>query len=482
MIKTRLHQIAVVGFIVCAMLNTFTFAQDGSVWTTKRSGWQLLTQAQRKEVFDFAEGYKSYLRVARTAATSTKEILRLAKASGFVEFNESTPVKPGARLIFNSHDRALILAIIGSEPVATGSRLVATHHDSPHIGLKGRPLIAAAGGNYALFKTIYYGGIKKYQWANVPLALLGRIDTTDGRTIEVSIGLKPEDPVFVIPDSAPHSDADLRTRTYTNVFAGEELNPVVGSIPGEKTSVIAETLHAITTMYNIKEEDFVSAELALVPAAQPSDVGVDRGLIGAYGQDDRLSTYCAARSLFDMKETPRLTALAYLSNFEEVGSGNNSGAASEFLNTTYAQIIAAQKGASFNDLDLRKALKKSQVVSADTNDGVNPLFPQTSEASNAAKLGYGVTIKLYRGGFNANSEFTAKIRGLLDKNSIPWQTQTPKVEVGGGGTIGGFMSTQEMDVIDLGVPLLSMHATFEMSSKVDVWNFYRFFSAFHQSQ
>jgi aspartyl aminopeptidase len=482
MIKTRLHQIAVVGFIVCAMLNPLTFAQDGSVWTTKRSGWQLLTQAQRKEVFDFAESYKSYLRVARTAATSTKEILRLAKASGFVEFNESTPVKPGARLIFNSHDRALILAIIGSEPVSTGSRLVATHHDSPHIGLKGRPVIAAAGGNYALFKTIFYGGIKKYQWANVPLALLGRIDTTDGRTVEVSIGLKPEDPVFVIPDSAPHSDADLRTRTYTNVFAGEELNPVVGSIPGEKTSVIAETLQAITTMYNIKEEDFVSAELALVPAAQPSDVGVDRGLIGAYGQDDRLSTYCAARSLFDMKETPRLTALAYLSNFEEVGSGNNSGAASEFLNTTYAQIIAAQKGAGFNDLDLRKALKKSQVVSADTNDGVNPLFPQTSEASNAAKLGFGVTIKLYRGGFNANSEFTAKIRGILDKNSIPWQTQTPKVEVGGGGTIGGFMSTQEMDVIDLGVPLLSMHATYEMSSKVDVWNFYRFFSAFHQSQ
>jgi aspartyl aminopeptidase len=482
MMKKRLNQIAVALLLVCTILNTLSAAQDGSVWTTKKSGWQLLTPAQRKDVFDFADNYKSYLRVARTATTSTKEVLRQVKASGFVEFNDAAQVKPGARLIFNSRDRALILAIIGSEPLATGSRLVATHHDSPHIGLKGRPVIPAAGGNFALFKTVFYGGIKKYQWANVPLGLLGRIDTTDGRTVDVSIGFKPEDPVFVIPDNAPHSDTDLRNRTYTNVFSGEELNPVVGSIPGEKSSVVGETLRAITTMYNIKEEDFVSAELALVPAAQPSDVGIDRGLIGAYGQDDRLSTYCAVRSLMDMKETPRLTALAYLSNFEEVGSGNNSGAQSEFLNSTYAQIAAAQKGASFNDLDLRKALKNAQVVSADTNDGVNPIFPQTSEQSNAAKLGFGVTIKLYRGGFNANSEFTAKIRGILDKNAIPWQTQTPKVEVGGGGTIGGFMSTQEMEVIDLGVPLLSMHATYEMSSKVDVWNFYRFFSAFHQSQ
>jgi aspartyl aminopeptidase len=482
MMKKRLNQIAVALLLVCTMLNNMSAAQDGSVWTTKKSGWLLLTAAQRKDVFDFADNYKSYLHVARTATTSTKEVLRQVKASGFVEFNDAAQVKPGARLIFNSRDRALILGIIGSEPLATGSRLVATHHDSPHIGLKGRPVIPAAGGNFALFKTVFYGGIKKYQWANVPLGLLGRIDTTDGRTVDVSIGFKPEDPVFVIPDNAPHSDTDLRNRTYTNVFSGEELNPVVGSIPGEKSSVVGETLRAITTMYNIKEEDFVSAELALVPAAQPSDVGIDRGLIGAYGQDDRLSTYCAVRSLMDMKETPRLTALAYLSNFEEVGSGNNSGAQSEFLNSTYAQIVAAQKGASFNDLDLRKALKNAQVVSADTNDGVNPIFPQTSEQSNAAKLGFGVTIKLYRGGFNANSEFTAKIRGILDKNAIPWQTQTPKVEVGGGGTIGGFMSTQEMEVIDLGVPLLSMHATYEMSSKVDVWNFYRFFSAFHQSQ
>lgn len=476
----RLNQLIILSLLSSVLIPIFASAQD-SVWGAKKSGWQLLTDSQRKEVFDFAESYKAYLRVAKTAYTSTKEFLRLAKASGFTEFTDASQVKPGARLIFNSHDRALILAVVGSEPMLNGSRLVGTHHDSPHITLKGRPVISAAGGNFALFKTIIYGGIKKYHWGNIPLALVGRIDTTDGRTIEVSIGTKPEDPVFVIPDNAPHSDTELRNRTYTNVFAGEELNPVVGSVPGDKSSVVAEVLRQLTTLYNIKEEDFVSSELSLVPATPPMDVGLDRGLIGAYGQDDRLSSYCAARSLLDLKTTPRYTALAYISNFEEVGSVNNSGASSEFLNTAYAQLTAAQRGAAYNDLDLRKALNKAIVVSADTNDGINPIFTQTSEPSNSARLGYGATIKLYREGFNANSELIAKIRYILDKNSIPWQTQTPKVEVGGGGTIGGFMSQQEMEVIDMGVPLLSMHATYEMSSKVDVWNFYRFMSAFHQS-
>ena len=476
----RVNRITLFILLICFLSSPLANAQD-SAWGAKKSGWQLLTDAQRKEVMDFAETYKSYLRIAKDALTSTKELMRLAKASGFSEFTDASQVKPGARLVFNSHDRALVFAVVGSEPMLNGSRLVGTHHDSPHITLKGRPIINAAGGNFALFKTIIYGGIKKYHWGNIPLALIGRIDTADGRTIDVSIGTKPEDPVFVIPDNAPHSDTELRNRTYTNVFAGEELNPVVGSIPGEKNSVVAEVLRQLTTMYNIKEEDFVSAELSLVPAAQPMDVGIDRGLVGAYGQDDRLSSYCAVRSLLDLKTTPRYTALAYISNFEEVGSVNNSGASSEFLNTAYAQLIAAQRGSSYNDLDLRKALNKAQVVSADTNDGLNPIFPQASEVSNTARLGYGVAIKLYRQGFNANSELIARIRNVLDKNGIPWQTQTPKVEVGGGGTIGGFMSQQEMDVIDMGVPLLSMHATFEMSSKVDIWNFYRFMSAFHQS-
>ena len=468
--------LVIVGLAAGLTLRMFADS-EGDAWANKQSAWVTLKPAERGQVSDFAEDYKSYLNVARTAERSTREMIRRAKVAGFSEFTDATQVKPGARLIIPDRSRALILAVIGSGPIVEGSRVVGTHHDSPHIDLKARPIYPAGG--FALFKTIYYGGIKKYQWANIPLALVGRIDTTDGRTVDVTVGLIPGDPVFVIPDNAPHSDSELRSRSYSNVLQGEELDPVAGSIPGEKDSVAEEVVKLLTATYKIKEEDLVSAELALVPASHPADVGLDHGLVGAYGQDDRLSSFCAVRALEDLKGIPPHAALAYLSNFEEEGSVNNTGAGSQFLNSTFAQLVSAQRGSAYNDLDLRRALHNSQVISADANDGINPIFPGTQEPSNAARLGYGVAIKLYGGGFDAPSEYIARIRALMDRNNIPWQTQTPKVDVGGGGTIGFFMSREDMEVIDMGVPLLSMHAPFEMSSKVDVWNFYRTMSAFY---
>jgi aspartyl aminopeptidase len=467
--------------LVCSLTAATILAQDakpaGSVWESRKSAWELLGPGQKDEVFKFAEGYKSYLKVSRSAQSSTLEIERQAKAAGFSDFTDPSQVKPGARLIVNAHDRALVLVVVGSDPIVSGSRLIGTHHDSPHIDLKARPIYTANG--FTLFKTIYYGGIKKYQWANRPLALIGRIDTTDGKRVDVAIGLKDGDPVFVIPDNAPHSDNEgIRSRKAEDVFAGEELDPVAGSIPGKDSSVTNQVLAALTSTYGIREEDFVSAELQLVPAASPADVGIDRGLVGSFGQDDRLSSYCAARAILDLKGTPKHTAMAYLSNFEEVGSTNNSGARSQFMNSTYARLVGAERGKAYSDLDLRQALRNAEVVSADTNDGINPIFPQTSEPSGAARLGYGAVIKKYGAGFDANSEYIAKIRGLLEKNNIAWQTQTPKVDGYSGGTIGGFLSMQEMEVIDMGVPLLSMHAPFEMSSKVDVWSFYRFMAVF----
>jgi aspartyl aminopeptidase len=476
-IKSRIVLLAVIFGLATSFTLVVRAGDHGDAWANKKSAWLTLTPAEHGQVTDFAEDYKSYLNIARTAEGSTREMIRRAKAAGFTEFTNAAQVKPGARLIIPDRDRALILAVIGSEPMVQSSRVVGTHHDSPHIDLKGRPIYPASG--FALFKTIYYGGIKKYQWANVPLALVGRIDTADGRTIDVSVGLDAGDPVFVIPDNAPHSDSELRSRTYTNVLQGEELDPVAGSIPGEEDSVAEEVVKQLTSTYKIKEEDLVSAELALVPAAHPADVGLDRGLVGAYGQDDRLSSFCAVRAIEDLKGTPRRTAMAYLSNFEEEGSVNNTGARSQFLNSTFAELVSAQRGSAYNDVDLRRALYNAQVISADTNDGINPVFPGTQEPSNAARLGFGVAIKLYGGGFNAPSEYIAQIRGLMDGNNIPWQTQTPKVDVGGGGTIGGYMSAQDMEVIDFGVPLLSMHSPFEMSSKVDVWSFYRAMSAFY---
>ncbi|MBV9435669.1 MAG: peptidase M18 [Acidobacteria bacterium] len=474
-----------------ALLTVFSAAQDnapaqqanvGGDWSSRKSGWLLLHDGERNQVESFAKDYKKYMSVAKTAMTSTHEVMRQAKAAGFADFTSPTQVKPGAKLIFPNRERALILAVIGSEPMTSGSRLIGAHQDSPHIDLKSRPIYAAGDGAFAMFRTIYYGGIKKYQWSNLPLGLVGHISTVDGRQIDVSIGFNPGDPLFVIPDNAPHSDTEMRMRNYTDVLKGEELDPVVGNEPAagnERNPVAAQAERVLTSTYKIHEEDLVSSELALVPAAQPADVGLDRSMIGAYGQDDKLSSYCAARALMDVSGTPRYTALAYLANFEEVGSVNNTGAASAFLNSTYAEIAGAQAGHAYNDLDLRRALRNSEVISADTNDGINPIFPSTSEPTNSAKLSYGVAVKKYGRGFDAPSELTAKIIALLDRNSIPWQTQTPKVDVGGGGTIGGFMSREDMNVIDFGIPLLSMHSTYEISSKVDLWNYYRFMKAFY---
>ena len=465
-------------YCALAALSTTAVAQE-SVWQGKKSGWQQLTPAQRTEVFRFAEGYKGYLDVARSALASNREVIRQARAAGFAEFTDAAQVKPGAKLIFNNRDRAVVLAIIGTEPVTAGTRVVAAHQDSPHIDLKARPLVGRYG--IVLLKTMHYGGIKKYQWANIPLALIGRVNTLDGRTVEVSIGTKAGEPVFVIPDNAPHSDKPLRARTYENVLGGEELNPVFATIPGEASSAVAEAIRALTTTYKISEEDLVSSELTLVPSAAPADSGIDRGMVAAYGQDDRLSSWCAVRAIIEMKSTPRYTAMAYLTNFEESGSGNTTGAQSEFFWTMYARLIAAQQGGRYSDLDLRTALRNGVVISADANDGINPVFGEaTSESSNASLTGFGVAYKSYGGQFDPPSELVARMRGLLDRNRIPWQTQTPRVDVGGGGTIGGFFSRRDMSVIDFGVPLLSMHSPYELSSKVDVWNFYRFMGVFYQ--
>jgi len=458
-------------------------AQDAVGDTGKvagKSAWLKLSPEQKAQTFEFAHPYEDYLRHAKSAALSEAELIRLAKAAGFEEFNLPSQVKPGARLILDNRGRAVLFAVIGSDAIETGSRMVAAHQDSPHINLKARPVVNAPG-SIALLKTIPYGGIKRYQWANLPMALVGRIDTLDGRHIEVNIGFAPGDPVFVIPDAAPHSDKMLRTRTYTEVFSGEEMNPVVGSIPGADSSVADAVMAELHRRFNIRDEDLVAAELELVPATQPADVGIDGGLIGSWGQDDKLSAYSATRSLFDLKGTPRKTAFAYITNFEEVGSVNDTGAGSQFLDSAFTELIDAQAKPA-TALNVRNALAHAEVLSADTNDGVNPIFPQNSENSNSAVVGFGVAIKRYGAGFDPNSEFTARVLHLLDSNHIAWQTQTPRVDVGGGGTIGGFLSMRNMEVLDVGIPLLSMHATYEMSSKVDLWSYYRFMVAFYNME
>ncbi|MBI3259365.1 MAG: peptidase M18 [Ignavibacteriae bacterium] len=464
-------------FFFLSLLFVSQVVSAQSVWQSKTSSWLTISPEQRKECFTLNDNLKKYLDKARNELTSTKEVLALAKSKGFKEFTEPSQVKPGAKLWINNRDRAVALVVVGSNQMITGSRLIATHHDSPRIDIKARPLYDASG--YGMLQTIFYGGIKKYHWANIPLMLIGRVDTKDGKTIEVSIGDDPDEPVLIIPDAAPHADAPLRTRVYTGVFEGEELDPIVGSIPSAKGNITSQVMATLTEQFGITEEDLVSAELNLVPATSPRDVGLDKALTAAYGQDDRLCSFVAVNSILGLSAQPTFTSIAYLTDNEETGSINNTGAQSSFLSSLYGRLTEAELGTKYTDNETRKALHNAQVISADVNDGINPLFPNLSEASNAARLGFGVAIKRYGRSFDANSEFTARIRKVLDDNTIPWQTASYKVESGGGGTIGGFMSKEDMEVIDIGIPILSMHSTYEVSSKVDVWNLNKFFTAFY---
>ncbi len=461
-------------FILCISI------QAQSVWNAKRSSWLSIDSKDRSFIDQYIKGYSSYLDKARTEITSTKELIEMLKKEGFSEYTNPSQIKSGAKLIFNNRNRALIAVRIGSEPINKGSRLIGAHHDSPRIDIKARPLYEQEG--FALFQTIYYGGIKKYQWVNIPLMLSGRIDTKDGKTISIEIGRNPQDPVLIIPDAAPHVDSPLRKREYTGVLEGEEMDLIVGTIPDQKNSIINTVMDALSSTHNFTEEDLVSAELNITPAGMPRDVGLDRSLIGSYGQDDRACSYVAITSLMDLEKTPLFTAMAYIVDNEETGNVNNTGASSSFLTKVYGIIAEAQNASTFNENITRKALSMAKVVSADANDGINPLFPGLSERTNASRLGFGPSIKRYGRSFDANSEFTAWIRNILDSKSIPWQTASYKVETGGGGTIGGQMSKEDMEVIDIGIPLLSMHSPFEIASKIDIWNLNRFFTEFYKAE
>ena len=461
-------------FILCISI------QAQSVWNAKRSSWLSIDSKDRSSIDQYIKGNSSYLDKARTEITSTKELIEMLKKEGFSEYTNPSQIESGAKLIFNNRNRALIAVRIGSEPINKGSRLIGAHHDSPRIDIKARPLYEQEG--FALFQTIYYGGIKKYQWVNIPLMLSGRIDTKDGKTISIEIGRNPQDPVLIIPDAAPHVDSPLRKREYTGVLEGEEMDLIVGTIPDQKNSIINTVMDALSSTHNFTEEDLVSAELNITPAGMPRDVGLDRSLIGSYGQDDRACSYVAITSLMDLEKTPLFTAMAYIVDNEETGNVNNTGASSSFLTKVYGIIAEAQNASTFNENITRKALSMAKVVSADANDGINPLFPGLSERTNASRLGFGPSIKRYGRSFDANSEFTAWIRNILDSKSIPWQTASYKVETGGGGTIGGQMSKEDMEVIDIGIPLLSMHSPFEIASKIDIWNLNRFFTEFYKAE
>ena len=471
----NLRKLLILGVIGVILAPFWAVAQEQEA-PEPQPAWAELSDSQRRGVFAFAEDYKDFMSRAKTEISFVAEAVTVARAAGFRELTANSNLRPGGRFYDINRDRAITLIVVGSNDFVDGFRVVGAHIDSPRLELKGRPLYEKEG--FALFQTYRHGGIKNYQWVNLPLALVGHVDKKDGSRVDISIGLDPDDPILIIPDLSPHVDHDYRERMNRDVIMGEELDPIIASIPNEEFSISDAVLSYLADEYNIEEEDLVSAELVLVPAMAPRDVGLDRSLMAIYGQDDKLSSYTALRAIIE-QGTPKSTSLAYLVDNEEVGNVNNTGANSTYLVDLMSELIHRQRGDAYSDYDLRQALRKTKVVSSDVNPGVHPSYPDVWEAGNAPRLGFGVNLKLYGGGFNANSEFIAWNRAYLDASDIAWQTATYKGRAS-GGTIGKSLSQNNMEVIDYGVPVLSIHSTYAVSSKVDVHMLYRAMDAFYR--
>lgn len=450
--------------------------------------WEKVKDAEREAIFTFAEGYKSFLTRAKTERLAAKEILRLAAEAGVRPLEGIEPGQPpaaGAKFSLVNRGKEIALIAWGREPLASGLVLVGAHLDSPRLDLKPQPLYESQG--LALLKTHYYGGIKKYQWVAMPLALYGVVIKATGETLELCIGEDPGDPAFTITDLLPHLAKDQVKRLLMEGIAGEELNVLVGSIPyadeDVKEKVKLAVLDYLNRQYGLVEEDFISAELELVPAGPARDLGWDRSLVAGYGQDDRSSAYAGLRAFLDL-EAPAHTAVLLLVDKEEIGSIGNTAAQSNFLQLVVDRLSACEgKQAS-----VREILRRSKALSADVAAAQDPTWEDVMDKYNAARLGGGVVLSKYTGAggkYNANdahAEYVAQIRQLFNANQVIWQTgELGKVDQGGGGTIAGYLANLGLEVVDCGPALLGMHSPFEVSSKADIYMSYRAYQAFFNS-
>ena len=442
---------------------------------TPKSGRLTSDQKVLDAADQYCEGYKAFLDQAKTEREAVRTAVAMAESKGFRPFEYGKVYRPGDKVYINNRGKTVAFAVIGKEPVETGVNITAAHIDSPRLDLKPNPLYEDL--DLALLKTHYYGGIKKYQWTAIPLALHGVFALKDGTVKEVSIGEEADEPKFVINDLLPHLASEQVKRTLAEGIKGEELNVLVGSHPfkNDKESGLVKLniLRILNEKYSVTEEDFLSAELELVPAFKACDIGFDRSMIGSYGQDDRVCAYPALTAILDVK-APKQTALAILTDKEEIGSVGNTGLESDFLRFVIHDLAKMQGG------DGTIALRRSKCLSADVNAGIDPTFQDVMERKNASFLNRGVVVTKYTGArgksgtSDASAEYVAQIRALLDKAGIVWQIgELGKVDIGGGGTVAMFIAKLGIDVVDLGVPVLSMHAPFETTAKFDVYMCYR---------
>ena len=458
----------------------------------RATGWKEVTPTDKEAIFAFCEGYKHYLDTGKTERRCVTEAIRLAQAKGFVAVEEKETLKPGDKIWFNNRDKNLVLAVIGSDDLEQGANFVVSHIDSPRLDLKQHPVYEDT--ELALMKTHYYGGVKKYQWASRPLALHGVVVLKDGRKVTITIGEDDSDPVFTIPDLLPHLDHNVqRERKASEVLKGEEMNILVGSIPATvedkeiKELVKYNVLQKLHDSYGMIEEDFISAELQLVPAAKARDVGLDRGLIGAYGHDDRICAYTSLMAILDLDQIPKTTAICFLVDKEETGSAGSTGLQSRYLEYFMDELVTKTRRGDYSSRVVRKCLWNSRALSSDVNAGINPLFKSVHDEQNASRLGHGLVLTKYTGSRgksmtnDADAEFVAELRALFDEAGIKWQTgMLGKVDEGGGGTVAMFLAHYGIRTIDAGAALLSMHSPMEIASKFDIYEIYRAYRVFYR--
>ena len=450
----------------------------------RKNAWEKYDEQGLDNVMSFNEGYKDYLSKSKTERLAVTNAVALAEAKGFKPIDSFEKLVPGDKVYFVNKKKNIVCYVIGSNPITKGLRVLGAHIDSPRIDVKQNPLYER--DNFALLDTHYYGGIKKYQWVTIPLAIYGVVCKKDGTCIDVAVGDDPTDPVVGISDLLIHLSGDQLQKNAAKVIEGEDLDVTLGSMPlkgEEKNAVKANVLKILKEKYDFEEEDFISAELEIVPAGPARDYGLDRSMVAGYGHDDRVCAYTSLMAVLDVKDIPAYTSCCVLVDKEEVGSIGATGAHSKFFADTVATLIDLTD--SYSELKLRKALTNTKMLSSDVSAGFDPLFAYVNESKNTAYLGNGLCFNKYtgsRGKSGANDaapEYMAEIRNLLDNANVYYQTsEIGKVDQGGGGTIAYILGNENMNVIDAGVAVLCMHAPMEIVSKVDVYEAYLGYKAF----
>lgn len=454
------------------------------LFKSKKTGWENLSDEELSNIFKFADEYMYYLNMSKTE----KEIIRNSKdiliKNGFVDISEKEELKPGDKVFYINRGRNVFAAVIGEENLENGMRLVAAHSDSPRIDLKQNPVYEDTG--LVMLKTHYYGGIKKYQWVNIPLSMHGIVVKPDGEKVEISLGEKDEDPIFTISDLLPHLAQEQMKKSPSDVVEGEQLNVLMGSIPYPDEEISEKVKLNILKLFNdrfgIKEVDFASSEIEMVPAYKARSTGLDYSMIAGYGQDDKVCCYTGLRALIDTVN-PKYTAVCILTDREEVGFDGISGMQSQIFDTFVLEML--EKTGNTKPSSLNKTYSNSKALSADVDAAYNPNFAYAFEKNNTGYFGKGISLVKYTGArgksgaSEAPAEFVAEVRKIFDDEKVFYQAcELGRVDKGGGGTIALTLANRGMEVLDAGVPVMGMHSPYEITSKVDVYNAFRGYRAF----